>query len=211
MGAEHSYASDLLNTAQTLFFNPEDQTRVSIECEFTGLSPEKAAIFVQKILGGTIEQRAFQIKTSLKKIESDGSRIYNSLDLHEFIVHTPMGEIALKPETNQVTNVDAFEENSQIVELVSDPIRFPQVLQLQKVLTRLQVLGAQGTSESRAVSMQVNVEIDAGDLEKTPKNIQPVIELFRSYARPEHRKQIDARLKVPENRRPYVEGPSKGF
>ena len=210
-GTKLSFAVDLLDSAETIFFNQEDRTRVGIESEFTGLSAHEAAIVVQKIVGGKIEERTVSIKTTLKKIKSDGTRIYNFYDLREFVIHSTIGEIVLKPETNQITDVDSIKKNPQVVELVSEPIRYPDVMQLQKALSHLQEAGAKGTSKKRAVSTQVNVEIDGGDLEKTRTNIQPVVDLFRSYARPEHRKQIDARLNVPKARKPYVEGPSDGF
>ncbi|MFN8790983.1 MAG: amidoligase family protein [Bdellovibrionales bacterium] len=201
-------AVDLLTTAEKVFYTP-DNTRVGIEVEFSGLSAQKVAEVVSQTLGGFTTTQMETLKTSIKEIRPDGTRIYNELSIEEYVVHTKqLGKVLVKPETNQVTDASVDFKNV-IVELVTEPIREHQSESLQQVMDALKKKGAQGTSDTNAVATQMNTEIAEGHLERI--DWRQIVNVMRSYVLPNHRRQIEASLDVPRIRRKYVRTFSKGL
>jgi hypothetical protein len=203
-----SFAQDMLHDMEHIFFSKKDNTRVGIEVEFKGLSALKSAEIVKEELGGTIDEIDEILKTTIKGYDSQGKAIYNQIINREYVVrNTRLGDILLKPETNQVTDDAMVDSEEVIVELVSEPIHEKEASQLDAVLLKLENAGATGTDLETAISTQVNVEMFNGDRKKA--KVGTVVNLMRAYLRPEHKQQIDERLQVPPIRRPYVEGYSK--
>jgi len=205
-----AHAVDILNSAETVFFEREDKTRLGIEVEFTGLSPREAAQKVQSILGGKIVTKEERIKTSIRSLDSLNRPVYDEIIISEFeVVDTQIGTILLKPETNQIDDIQYLENNNQIIELVTEPIRYNEVEKLDLALDELKKAGAHGTDTKTPISIQVNVEMFDGQREKI--KLSEILNLLRSYLRPEHTKQITARLDIPEIRKPYISEYSTGF
>lgn len=203
-----SFAQDMLHDMEKIFFTVGDNTRVGIEVEFKGLQALRSAEIVKEELGGTIEQIDEVIKTTIKGHDSYGKPLYNEIINREYVVRkTLLGDILLKPETNQVTDESMVESKEMIVELVTEPIQEKDASKLDSVLLKIKNAGAMGTDLETAISTQINVEMFNG----VRKNAQvgTVINLMRGYLRPEHKNQIDERLQVPDIRKPYVEGYSK--
>lgn len=221
--ADQAEAVDILNTAETVFFNPQDRTRLGIEIEFKGLGAYEAAEKIRSLLGGEIRRKEERIKTSIRSYDSSGHPIYNEVVLHEFeVVDSSIGNVLLKPETNQIDDIsgkklyddkilypNAKEKKPVVVELVTAPIRYAEVQKLDRALEEIKKSGARGTDAETAVSTQVNVEMFEGKRDKV--NVQDVLNILRAYLRPEHSEQIEAHLDVPEIRKPYISEYSPGF
>lgn len=207
---QFALAIDILNTAETILFNQEDRTRLGIEVEFKGLSPRESAEKVRAVLGGKIEQREERLKTSIKSYDASGQPIYNELIIHEFeVVGSKIGDILLKPETNQIDDVHTLDNKDQVVELVTAPIRYPEVQKLDLALQELKKAGAQGTDAQTPVSTQVNVEMFEGKRGKV--KVSEILDIMRAYLRPEHSEQIENHIEVPDIRKPYIAEYSPGF
>jgi hypothetical protein len=207
-------AVDILDTAENIFFQPDDRTRTGIEVEFAGMTPEKAASVVARAIGGKIVKRTTPIKTTVDRILADGTKVYKeALMTHYIIEGSRIGEVDLKPENNQTSDFEDLDLSKVIVELVTEPIRYSQIPDLQRALNALRAAGATGTSPTTAVSAQVNAEIAEGGYEKaiSQNNIDSVVNLLRAYMKPEHRKMIREHLRAPEIRQPFVGDYSPGF
>ncbi|OFZ21753.1 MAG: hypothetical protein A2X94_15815 [Bdellovibrionales bacterium GWB1_55_8] len=204
------HAVDVLYDAASTFFNPEDKTRLGIEVEFKGLSPEASANEVARVLGGEVGTRTSTIKTDIKGYGADGKPIYNEFTSTQYVVKdSSIGDVVLKLETNQIDDVGKIDYDKMIVELITEPIQYPQVEKLEDALKGLERIGAKGTDRYTAVSTQVNMEMFAGRREDV--SVPKILDLMRAYLRPEHKAQIDAHLKVPALRKPYVSSYSDGF
>jgi len=219
--AYRAEAVDILNTAETVFFDPQDRTRLGIEIEFKGLGAYDAAEKIRSILGGEIRRKEERIKTSIRSYDSSGHPVYNEVILHEFeVVDSSIGNVLLKPETNQIDDVSGSEnlEHSNhsatsnknvVVELVTPPIRYPDVQKLDRALEEINKSGARGTDAETAVSTQVNLEMFEGKRDKV--HVPDILNILRAYLRPEHSEQIEAHLDVPDIRKPYISEYSPGF
>ncbi|NDD90939.1 hypothetical protein EBZ37_02480 [bacterium] len=214
LGASVSYAVDILDTAETIFYQPGDQSRMGIEVELTGLSPERVAQEVQSKLGGRIEKDFDLTKTNIKGHDAQGLPIYDTIKTPIFVLKgSSIGDVILKPDYNQITDAFDAEEakKSVVTEIVTNPIRMGEVEKLQETLTHLKSKGGIGTTPDVAVATQVNVEWMGGKGNEAKWKAADLVNLLRSYTRPEHRAQIDPHLQVPGNRSPYLELFSKGF
>lgn len=89
------------------------------------------------------------------------------------------------------------------VMITTESLKISQVAELQAVLGQ-SGLGAAGED----VSLQVNVELGR---DGAVKEVRAVIDLLRSYFRPEHRKQIEDRIKSSEQRRAFLSQISPGL
>jgi len=205
-----SRAVDVLRSAETMFFDPTDKSRVGIEVEFKGMMPEDAAKKAQAVVGGKIKPQEFTLQTNIIGHAADGKPIYGEVKLTKYLVEgSSVGTLVFKPELNQIDDVAKVDPKTQIVEMITEPVTYRETAAIDRVLTQLQGAGAKGTNPRTAVSTQVNLEMFGGKRDQVKMN--EVLDLMRSYLRPEHKAQIDARMKVPAIRQPYVQGYSKGF
>ncbi|MBU6376633.1 MAG: amidoligase family protein, partial [Bdellovibrionales bacterium] len=214
MSGTSSFGVDILDTAETIFYRPGDTTRMGLEVELTGLSPEQVAKEVQSKLGGRIEESFDITKTNITGHDAQGLPIYGTMKTPIFVLKgSKIGDLVLKPDYNQITDsFDAEEAKKSVVtEIVTTPIRMAEVEKLQETLTHLKSKGAIGTTPQVAVATQVNVEWMGGGENQGNWKPADLVNLMRSYTRPEHRAQIDPHLQVPANRAPYLELFSKGF
>lgn len=191
VGTGPASAVDLLDSARNIFFNPQSKTRFGIEAEFTGIAPEKAAEVLRKRLGGTIS------------VKNAGTE-----DQYLVIAGTRIGTVIVKPEKNETSEV-SVPIHERLFEVVTEPLRLPELETLQWTMKGLREAGGRGTSPEVAVSVQVNLEVGEGMREKV--EVQNIVNLLRSYVRPEHREQIASHLKVPEKRKPFLQPFSEGF
>jgi hypothetical protein len=200
-------AADLLTTAENVFYQP-DETRVGIEVEFLGLDVLQAVKVVAESLHGKVVHHEYMKETTLNAILPDGTRIYKKIKVTDYIIKNAiLGDVILKIETNMVDEFKEMSAADSVIELVTPPLRAPQIGALQAVLNQLQAAGATGTSAKHAVSIQMNTEIAHGKLDEV--NWQEIVNLVRVYI--QHEKQIDSHLQVPAVRRPYLYQFSDGF
>jgi len=203
-------AVDILDTAENIFFSPEDQTRIGIEIEIKGLSLEHAAAVVAAALKSRVRSDEETVLTTLAEIGEDGKPKYRESRVKIYVIDgIPLGRIVVKHDSNQVSDRSKVDPKMRVVELVTEPIRYEQAPHLQRVLDALKAAGAEGTSPHAAVSIQVNVEMGNGRIEETDPQV--VVNLLRSYLSPKHRDQIEAHLRVPAIRRKYLQPFSPGF
>lgn len=191
--ARASFAVDILNTAETVFYDDRaGGLRAGIEVELTGISAETVADVLQKKFGGELK-KATDIPTPF---------------LFQ-LINSSIGTVILKEESNEISE-RATEPSGrrQILEIVTEPVGSREIGELQGALDELRRLGALGTSETNAVSIQVNLDVEEASAETQTR---VVVDLLRSYLSPEHRRQIEDRLNVPAIRRVFVGGVSAGF
>lgn len=204
-------AVDILTTAEHTFFEEGDSTRVGIEVEFKGLSLDEAAKLIQRELGGELALRSYTQLTTIRGYDEAGKALYNSMEIPFYALEgSSAGNIILKVENNQISDT-LMAKNSQVVlELVTDPLKgMERVENLQRAVTALKNNRALGTDAHTAVSTQINVEIGGGHRGRI--KVMDNVNLVRSYFRPDHRMQIEARNPVPRIRRAYVGAYSPGF
>jgi Putative amidoligase enzyme len=182
-----------------LFVDAEILERtVGVEIELAGLSDIAIQNLILKHFGG--------------KIKSDDI-------VSGILFKTKMGNIKLKLEGQAwryESNPLAYQQQlakdllSAPREVVFPPIKFNKHhTELENFVRELKSAGALGTSESRAVSFQVNVQM--GLLTESQKNVDDLVNLMRAYLRPEHRAQIDKILNVPDIRKEFLNDFSPGF
>ncbi len=210
VAARSAFAVDILQTARDRFFNTLDPSRVGIEVEFRGLTAEQSAKLLAKKLNGTVTTKMVTQKTSIKETLADGSIIYNEVTFPEYIVKdSRVGNLTLKTDLNMLSDTGKVDLKKAVVELVTEPIHYKEVVALQEGITALKMAGAIGTTRTNAVSTQVNLEIEKGV--KSNMRSKDLVNLMRSYTRPEHRAQLDEILDIPHIRKPYLGVYSKGF
>lgn len=203
-------ATDLMKTAQTVFFNPADDTRVGIEVEYVGLSAERSAEIFARNLGGTVEKKEVWIETTILGKDANGNKVYDKVRSFEYVVRgSSIGDIVFKTDLNQTSDTGKINLKDAVVEMVSAPIRYPEVQRLQGALTAIKEAGARGTASGKAVAAQVNMEIAGGKRDQIVLN--DVINLMRSYLRPEHLKQIETALEIPDYRKKFLKSYSDGM
>lgn len=203
-------AVDILTSAERTFFSPNDRTRIGIEVEFQGLSLEDAARVVREQLGGQIHEGFDTIPTTIRGYDAEGRPLYNEVKIPKWEIRdTKIGSVYLKLETNQIDDSTMAKSKNVTVELITKPITMDEIPALQGAVESLEKAGARGTSAKRAVSIQVNAEIAGGN--RAEMKTKDLVNLLRSYFRPEHREQISARMQVPANRKPYVADLSPGM
>lgn len=208
-------AVDILTSAEHTFFDANDTKRAGIEVEFMNISLEDSAKAVQRKLGGTLHKGSYTQLTTIKGYDADGKPLYNSMEVPTYELRgSAAGNILLKVESNQVSDTEMAKSKDLVIELVTEPIggeekTLPVVEKLQGAIDELAKAGAVGTKGKNAISTQVNVEIGGGD--KSRIKVMDTVNLMRSYFRPEHRQQIEARVPVPKVRKEYVDAYSPGF
>lgn len=201
------HSADLLTTAENTFYN-SDNTRVGIEVEFTGLEINKVVSLVSRALNAKATSRFIPMKTTLKEYDAQGNAVYNEELLQEFVLQTEsLGEVILKIDNNMVSDTGEIDPKAAVIELVTAPIREPQVVVLQELMDRLKKAGAQGTSHEHAVSIQTNVEIAEGKIDQV--DWKQIVNTIRAYVK--YEKQIDNSLQVPAIRRKYLKQFTPGF
>jgi hypothetical protein len=198
----NAFATDLLTTAENVFFDPHDQTRMGIEVEFSNLSPLRTAKLISSKLGVPY--------TYVGVTESDGVihlPVPGTRQVFEILSPT-LGKILVKQESN-TTDDDDSDFSQGVTELVTEPLQFSQLPALQFLLTSVKDEGARGTTKTLAVATQINTEIGEGKRENI--KAQVIVDILRSYVRKEHRVQIEESLNVPKIRQQYLKSFSKGF
>lgn len=203
-------SSDLMTTTDKVIYE-KDETRVGVEVEFWGLTPKQAADVVAAELHGKVTTNKTKIITTLKEIKADGTRVYNYEDAVEFVISTrELGDIILKPDSNQVDDIHNPDPSLSVVELVSPPIVESQIDSLDRVIKALQKAGAHGTDAAHAVSTQMNVEVAGGKKENfDQKELESIVNLMRVVIH--HEKQMRAQMDIPDIRAPYVQSFSPGL
>lgn len=195
-----AFPQSLLSTVERLYFDPLLAPRVGLETELAGLNTAEVAHISQKILSGSVVVH--------ERIESQENK--NTGTLKHFrvkereLVDSRIGSLIIKPEDNSTDNSNLKENyaNTRVVELVTAPVYFPEVVLFQSVLDEVHAQGALGTAVGFPVSIQVNVEMGEGDREKI--KVKDVLNILRNYLKPEHRKQIAAELDVPHFRKKFL-------
>ena len=215
-------AVDILDTAENIFYRPGDQTRMGIEVELKNLSPLEVAREFRAKMGGSLQTEYEDTKTNVIGRDKDGFPIYATKKTKYFVVKgSQIGDVILKPDYNQITDEFKADQDKNIVtEIVTPPIRMAEVEKLDRVLESLKAKGAQGTyptdaarTDARRATNPVSTQVNVEWMEGKRENMKPadLVNLLRSYTRPEHREQIDAHLNVPKTRKPYIEVFSDGF
>lgn len=196
-------AADLLTSAEHTFYTGADR-RVGIEIEFTGLDPLKVAQIIAEMTGGSFTQVEQVVKTNVKDVHVNGSVIYNTAQIIEYKVTAgELGTIIVKPDFNQVDDFRAGDKKDHVVEIVTEPLeREDQVVFLQKIMDRLQSVGAKGASAKNAVAIQMNTEIANGKIEDVDWN--QILDLIRVFYHPDHLKQMHDRLQIKPIRLQYL-------
>jgi len=204
------FAVDILDTAENIFFAESDRTKVGIEVEFKGLGIDQAAEVVRSSLGGEVKSKIDRQLTVWMGRTADGKDHYQEVAVKVYVVEkTSIGNVTLKPDFNQTSDREMHRPQDVVVELITEPIRFPEVLKLQEALNQLKIAGATGTTRSTPVAIQVNADMGTGKKGGTP--VLTLINLMRSYMRPEHREQIIPHLRVAKIRQKYLQPYSDGF
>jgi hypothetical protein len=173
--------------------------RLGIEVEFSGIPDAVILKLLKEHLGATL------IPTPSEPLET--------------VYRTKLGIVRLKVEGQawRHENKDdaKFKEQLKIDaqvaprELVFPPLRYNQIADLQKFLYAVKEAGAVGTTETSAVSLQVNVEMPS--LNKSAESVKDLLNLMRVYSKKEHADQAQAFLKIPKIRKEYIAPYSKGF
>lgn len=195
-----AFAQSLLTVSENIYFNPSTAHRVGLEVELAGLSVDEITKAAQKVLGGSIQtHRKLESYVNAKTGRLEHFRIKE-----KELVDSLIGSLAIKPEDNGTDNSDLKESfaKSQIVEVVTAPLSFSQVVLFQEALNEIRAQGALGTEGGFPISIQVNVELGEGQ----PENImvKDVLNIMRNYLKPLHRQQIADELNVPSFRQKYL-------
>lgn len=195
-----AFSQSLLTTAESVYFDSKTSPRVGIEVELAGLSVDKVSRAAQKVLRGSVRDR--------QKLESyvdkKTGRIEHFRVTEKELVDSLIGLLAIKPEDNGTSNSDLKENftKTRIVEIVTSPISFEQVILFQEALNEIRSQGGLGTEDGFPISIQVNVEMGKGK----PENIKvtDVLSILRNYLKPLHRLQIAEELSIPLFRKKYL-------
>jgi hypothetical protein len=99
-------------------------------------------------------------------------------------------------------------EEDAVTEIVFSPVRVGQVREVQRLMTLLKEAGAIGTTETRAVSIQMNTEVENLD-HRIELDLRQIVDTVRLYIN--NQPEIDQHLKVPAIRRPYLSDFSPGL
>ncbi len=195
-------AQEFLSDAQHMFFDQSMLSRrFGIEIEFSGVTDEIAEQIIIEKMQATVAER---------------------LPTGELVFSSPYGEVRLKIEGQAWRyELDPARFERQVAhdkihaprEVVFPPMTFKDVQAIQDVGIALRDHGAVGTTDTQAVSTQVNVEMPllVKDGVENPKAIEDFLNLMRVYSDPEHYAQIEAKIHVPAIRREYIKDFSPGF
>ncbi|MBI3555634.1 MAG: amidoligase family protein, partial [Deltaproteobacteria bacterium] len=195
-------AQDFLSDAQHMFFDASMLTRrFGIEIEFSNVSDE----VVEQII-----------------VEKLSAKVAERLPSGEVLFTTPYGEVRLKIEGQawryendpaRYTRQVAEDKLHAPREIVFPPMTYKDVQPIQDVGLALRDHGAIGTTDTQAVSTQVNVEMPLliKDGVENPAAVENFLNLMRVYSDKEHAQQIEDKIHVPAIRREYIKDYSPGF
>ena len=202
-----AFSLGLLTTALENHFDPKKAPRVGIEVELAGLSVEKITDILSTVLGGE--------KDTVVVIEQDTNSTSGQMEtfrvIQKKLKNTLIGNILIKPEDNSTDNSNLKSNYAQtnIVEIVTQPLFYGQVLLLQRALIALKSHGAYGTEHGFAISIQANIEMAGGRREDI--KVENVLNIMRNYLKPSNRKDIADELNVPSFRKKYLGEYSEGM
>lgn len=174
------------------FFDEEQFKRVGLEVEFTGLTIDEVLSELQNELGGKLE-RVDEGNTFYYKLKN--SALSRSLEAEKIWIHFEGNET---DSTTRVTDVSRI----KTIEVTSSPLDWEGVKIFDRAIQRLRDAGAIGTTETNAVSIQVNIEMVTS--EKPTMAIEDLLSLLRNYYSDEHFALIEKEVVLPEVRKPYV-------
>ncbi len=180
--------------------------RVGVEIELTGLTQGRVAAILQETLGGQIEEE--KIPYNYKDYQGL-PRVYIKTDLVIKKARIPLLRIKLEDNCRTDEELSDIVCPPKVIEVVTSPLTWPQVYVLQRALDRLKLNGASGTTAEQAVSLQVNVEMGTGQIDKI--DTEKVLKILRNYLQEENHREIEQRLQVPDIRKAYVGRPTPGF
>lgn len=151
--------------------------KVGVELEFHGLSPKQAALVVADSLGGTAKEKTVddvevETKSGTYRFETDARFLKK---LSEASVAN-VKDAVLDYEGSIRDAIAGISKEFVPTELVSPPLAFSNLKEIDKIQSALVSAGAAGTSESVrfAFGAQLNPEIKSMD----PSEIQKTIKAF---------------------------------
>gem|GEM_PF-933985 len=198
LNVSQARAQDILHTAATSFFEPEDRfKRIGIEMEMSGLGFGELERHLAKY---------FDIRSS-KKI----SDVETHLQIDEGVIKLKVEGQAWRYEEDPVQYARQLAEDLKIAprEVVFPPLTYQRAIRLQDFATDIEAAGAIGTRADHAVAFQVNYEF--GPLREDPRRVRDLVDLLRTYYDPANMRQIDDALQVPEMRREFLNDLTRGF
>ncbi|MEK6555325.1 MAG: amidoligase family protein [Bdellovibrionota bacterium] len=187
-----------------IFVDQKIKTRkLGIEVEFTGIPDGVLIELLKKHLDAKVVslpteplESVYQTKIGLVRLKVEGQAWrYENKDNAKFA------------EQLKVDAVNAPRE------LVFPPLSFGQIKHIQALLFALKEKGAIGTTDTSAVSLQVNVSMPSLNPKsaRSAQNVADVVNLMRVYSKQSHQEQAAKILKIPAIRKEYIRPYSKGF
>ncbi len=182
----------LLCLSEKSFFEEEKFRRVGLEVEFSGLEMDEVLDILQAELGGKLE-RVEEKDTFYFKLKR--SRLSRTAEEEKIWIHFEGNET--DPDS-KITDVSKI----KTIEVTSSPIDWEGVKIFDGAIQKLREAGAVGTTETNAVSIQVNVEMATA---KNPHyKVEDLLSLLRNYYSASNFAMIEKEVPLPEVRKPYV-------
>ena len=158
-------------------------------------------------LGGKIESREEvyeYIDPITKEKKSVKSEVWK-------LKKSSIGKVLAVVEDNglNMEDLDKGTTNSNVIELITEPLHFHQVKKFQTGLDSLKAIGALGTNSQTPVSIQINVEMLDEKSDRVSSEV--ILNLMRNYYRPENFSTIQREVPLIAGRESYVGTYSDGF
>jgi len=188
-------------------FSAQDVPRVGLEVELTGVSQEKIAQELHKVIGGKIESRDDIYKytepeTGLEKEVK--TKVWK-------IKKSKIGKVLIVVEDNGtgMEDLKTTTMDSNVIEIITEPIKYSEAKMFQKGLDLVVKAGAIGTNSENPISIQANIDVVD---EKNPKlSSKYLLDLMRNYYSQENFSSIQNEIPLVADRDRYVGGYSSEF
>lgn len=179
-------------------FDPSSTLRVGVEVEIQGLSPLDLARIISQKWGGEIIDSSYERQVQGQK---------DSLVLFKYKVKsTPFGTLRIHTDDNSTSSILVVE--NRVTELVTKPLTYNHLIQLQDFLKELEQKGALGTEGKRPVSTQFTIDFYYDNPDQT---VSRLIHFLKTYYHPDLSTQIKKFFSTAETRKTYVGQYSKGM
>jgi hypothetical protein len=167
-------------TAETMWFHPNDPSKVKVATEFQGLSALEAAKAVAKTLGGNVSVVEVLDQGPAQRISGAGTPVFKEQkNLEYHISGGKLGEIVIKPRVRDNGSRDG-------VELVASHVGIEDASRLQKALDSLKTSGARGANPESNLSMKIEAALP---FEKMERGVF-LTNLARNFTNPNHVEQM---------------------